>query len=115
MHDYGQQDNYLYIVMELLRGEDLADVLKRERKLDPARAVHIAKQVLRSLAEAHEQGIVHRDLKPENIFLTKLSGENDFVKVLDFGIAKVAQPGGSRDPNMRQLTVTAPRSARRFI
>jgi serine/threonine protein kinase len=106
VHDYGQQDNYLYIVMELLRGEDLADVLKRERKLDPARAVHVAKQVLRSLAEAHEQGIVHRDLKPENIFLTKLSGENDFVKVLDFGIAKVAQPGGSRDPNMRQLTVT---------
>jgi serine/threonine-protein kinase len=106
VHDYGQQENYLYIVMELLRGEDLADVLKRERRIEPARAVHIAKQVLRSLGEAHEQGIVHRDLKPENIFLTKLAGESDFVKVLDFGIAKVAQPGGARDPNMRQLTVS---------
>jgi eukaryotic-like serine/threonine-protein kinase len=106
VHDYGQQDNYLYIVMELLRGEDLADVLKRERRVEPTRAIHIARQVLRSLGEAHEQGIVHRDLKPENIFITKLSGEGDYVKVLDFGIAKVAQPGGSRDPNMRQLTIT---------
>lgn len=105
IHDYGSQDNMLYIVMELLRGEDLADVLKRERRFDKERIVHVAKQVLKSLAEAHQQGIVHRDLKPENIFLHQVTHEPDFVKVLDFGIAKLAQPG-SQSSQGRQLTVT---------
>lgn len=105
IHDYGSQDNMLYIVMELLRGEDLADILKRERRFDKDRIVHIAKQVLKSLAEAHQQGIVHRDLKPENIFLHQVTHEPDFVKVLDFGIAKLAQPGGQASQG-RQLTVT---------
>ena len=92
LHDYGQHDNLLYIVMELLSGEDLADVLKREGRLPPERIMHIAKQVLKSLAEAHEQKIVHRDLKPENIFLSVVGDDRDHVKVVDFGIAKLLQP-----------------------
>jgi serine/threonine protein kinase len=105
IHDYGQADNLLFIVMELLDGEDLADVLKRERTLEQQRILHIARQVLKSLAEAHEQGIVHRDLKPENIYLTRVGEDTDYVKVLDFGIAKLAEPGGG-ETSGRRLTVT---------
>ena len=92
VHDYGQHGNYLFLVMELLEGEDLADILAREESLPLDRIARIARQVLKSLHEAHQQNIVHRDLKPENIFLTEISGEKDFVKVVDFGIAKLAMP-----------------------
>ncbi|MFU8805991.1 MAG: serine/threonine-protein kinase, partial [Bradymonadaceae bacterium] len=107
VHDYGQHENLLFIVMELLHGEDLADRLKREKRLPLERIVAIARQVLKSLQEAHEHGIVHRDLKPENIFLSVMTDEKDFVKVLDFGIAKLAasEPGESVDENDRQLTM----------
>ncbi|MEM1349117.1 MAG: protein kinase [Myxococcota bacterium] len=105
IHDYGQHDNSLFIVMEYLRGEDLADVLRRERTLGRERIKHIARQVLKSLAEAHEHGIVHRDLKPENIFLTRVGDDDDVVKVLDFGIAKLAVPEGT-SPRERKLTMT---------
>ena len=92
VHDYGQDQGLLYIVMELLHGEDIADLLKHTPRLPPERILHIARQILKSLAEAHKHSIVHRDLKPENIFLEHMDGETDFVKVLDFGIAKLAQP-----------------------
>ena len=106
LHDYGQHENLLYIVMELLLGEDLADLLKREGRLPPERIMHIARQVLKSLAEAHEQHIVHRDLKPENIFLSVVGDERDHVKVLDFGIAKLALPTSGEDDNGRRLTLS---------
>ena len=93
--DYGAtEDGLLYYVMELLDGETLADHVGRVGPLPPARAVHIIGQAARALAEAHERGIVHRDVKPENLFLTSLGGEHDFVKVLDFGIAKMADDAG---------------------
>ena len=104
IHDYGQADDLLFIVMEFLKGEDLADLLHREGRLPLERIVRIATQILKSLAEAHDVGIVHRDLKPENIYLTNLAGEEDFVKVLDFGIAKLAQP--SNETTDRRLTIT---------
>jgi eukaryotic-like serine/threonine-protein kinase len=89
--DYGTtEDGLWYYVMELLQGETLAEHVMRLGPLTPARAVHIVGQAARALGEAHERGIVHRDVKPENLFLTSLGGEHDFVKVLDFGIAKVA-------------------------
>jgi serine/threonine-protein kinase len=89
--DFGTTDDgLLYYVMELLQGENLANHVGRVGPMAPARAVHIVGQAARALAEAHELGIVHRDVKPENLFLTSLGGEHDFVKVLDFGIAKVA-------------------------
>ncbi len=106
LHDYGKQDNLLFIVMELLVGEDLADLLKREGRLPPDRIMSIASQVLKSLAEAHDQHIVHRDLKPENIFLSVVGDDRDHVKVLDFGIAKLAQPTGEEDQDARRLTLS---------
>jgi tetratricopeptide (TPR) repeat protein len=74
--------------MEHLDGIDLADVLSHERRLDPERACQIAIQICRALAAAHAAGVIHRDLKPENIFLVARDGQADFVKVLDFGIAR---------------------------
>jgi serine/threonine-protein kinase len=76
--------------VELLRGEPLSALVVREAPLEPARAVWIAAQVARALAEAHGRGIVHRDVKPENVFLTHAGDEGDHAKVLDFGIARVA-------------------------
>jgi hypothetical protein len=88
--DYGTtEDGLWYYVMELLDGETLAEHVSRLGPLTPARVIHIVGQAARALGEAHEHGIVHRDVKPENLFLTSLGGEHDFVKVLDFGIAKV--------------------------
>ncbi len=79
-----------YIVLEMLKGEDLADVLTRECALAPTRAVLIAYQVGKALDAAHKKGIVHRDLKPENIYLIEREAQADFVKVVDFGVAKMS-------------------------
>jgi serine/threonine-protein kinase len=83
----------LYLAMELLLGESLGARLKRRGRLPPAEAVKVAREVLLSLAEAHDKGIIHRDLKPDNIFLCSQSAASDsggeVVKVLDFGIAKL--------------------------
>jgi serine/threonine-protein kinase len=93
--DYGAtEDGLLYYVMELLEGETVAEHVERVGPLAPARAVRIIGQAARAISEAHERGIVHRDIKPENLFLTSLGGEHDFVKVLDFGIAKMAEEDG---------------------
>ncbi|MCO4760680.1 MAG: serine/threonine protein kinase [Myxococcales bacterium] len=87
--DFGQTDEkQLYMAMERLHGKELADVLKVDAPLDPFRTIHIAIGVLKSLSEAHAAGLVHRDLKPGNIFLCDVHGESDFVKLIDFGIAK---------------------------
>jgi eukaryotic-like serine/threonine-protein kinase len=79
-----------YFVMEMLHGEDLADVLARTGALAPQRAALIAYQCCHALAAAHDKGIVHRDLKPENIFLIEREGAPDFVKIVDFGVAKMS-------------------------
>ncbi len=87
--DYGiTEDGLRYYVMELLEGETLASHVAQVGPLAPARALHVVGQAARALGEAHEHGIVHRDIKPENLFLTSMGGEHDFVKVIDFGIAK---------------------------
>jgi len=79
-----------FLVMELLQGEPLSEVLRRERTLEPGRMAFIAWQTLDALGAAHAAGIVHRDLKPANIFLTTVAGVRDVVKVLDFGVAKLS-------------------------
>src|SRR5262249_29255541 len=109
-------DGCAYLVMEFVDGESLEDLLLRESRLELIRAINIVNQVASALAAAHDRKIVHRDLKPENVLLTRRpgrrevirrSGENadgsprytvekeqsyDFVKVVDFGIAKLMAP-----------------------
>ena len=88
--DFGETpDGLLYIAMELLQGESLYERYCALGPLDWQRMVSIARQVCSALAEAHGLGIVHRDLKPTNIHLEWVGGDPDFVKVLDFGIAKI--------------------------
>jgi len=91
--DFGEsEDGYLFIVMEHLDGETLGALLRRTGALSLGKTFRIMRQICKSLAEAHSVGIIHRDLKPENIFITNIYGEEDYVKVLDFGIAKVLGP-----------------------
>ena len=83
------EDNVPYMVMEYIRGTDLAELLETTPRLSQARALHIIRQICDALAAAHDAGIVHRDIKPENIMLVERLDQPDFVKVLDFGIAKI--------------------------
>ena len=88
--DFGKtEDGQPYLVMEFLRGKDLARVSYEEGPLPFKRIVDVLRQVLAALSEAHDLGIVHRDLKPENIILEPLRRGGDFVKVVDFGLAKL--------------------------
>lgn len=101
-YDFDQtKDGTLFIAMELLEGTSLHEVFHREAPIPWSRMLAIASAICSSLAEAHEKGIVHRDLKPENIYLEHRQGVADFVKVLDFGIAKLL----NTDANP-QLTAT---------
>ncbi|MBW2375852.1 MAG: serine/threonine protein kinase, partial [Deltaproteobacteria bacterium] len=91
INDFGElSDGSTYFVMECLEGLDLIDAIDVAQRMPEERAIHIAVQVCRALGAAHDAGIVHRDLKPENVFLIRRNDTDDFVKVLDFGIAKVA-------------------------
>lgn len=93
--DFGETPSgQSYFVMEFLEGQDLATVLGREGTLEPGRAVEIALQCCRALGAAHDKGIVHRDMKPENIFMVRRDDGRDFVKIVDFGIAKMTEVDG---------------------
>ena len=93
--DFGRTDvGYLYIAMELLEGETLSRLVRREGRLPPDRAVGIFSQIAAALAAAHAQGTIHRDLKPENVFLVKDGGATR-VKLLDFGIAQFSGTTGA--------------------
>jgi serine/threonine-protein kinase len=97
--DFGElPDGSSYIVMEWLEGQSLQQLLSREKKLPLERVAHIARGMARALAAAHAHGIVHRDLKPDNIFLVRVDDDADYVKVLDFGIAKLTL---GNDSNVR--------------
>jgi eukaryotic-like serine/threonine-protein kinase len=121
--DFGKSnDGTVFFVMEFLHGEPLDSLMQRERRLELIRAITIVNQIAGALGAAHAKGIVHRDLKPENVMLTKREGRRelvrqitdesglhtvterekdfDFVKILDFGVAKV------RDPNVSEGRVT---------
>ncbi len=103
IYDFGETDDgQLYIAMEFLEGQSLHELLEADKVLSARRALRIAQAMLRSLREAHGKGIVHRDLKPDNVFLTSLGEESDYVKVLDFGVAKLREG----DPNAGTVTKT---------
>jgi len=98
--DFGHTpEGEAYFVMEALDGESLARVLHRDGPMPVARALPIFLQICRALGAAHQRGIVHRDLKPENVFVLRRTDGTDFVKVIDFGIAK-----GPGAPNAKRLT-----------
>ncbi|HEY0255458.1 MAG TPA: protein kinase [Kofleriaceae bacterium] len=82
-------DGRPFVVMEMLDGEPLSNILLATGPMQPWRAMHIMKQVLRAVGAAHVKGIIHRDLKPDNIFIVNRDDEHDFVKLLDFGISKI--------------------------
>jgi serine/threonine protein kinase len=89
LFDYGRTpDGETYMAMELLDGDSLDQVLRKTGPMEAARALRVVRQVALSLDEAHGKGIVHRDVKPHNIMLLQRPGEPDFIKVLDFGVAK---------------------------
>jgi serine/threonine protein kinase len=93
--DFGTTpDGMTYSVMEFVPGITLGAAIRAAAPFGPARAMRITAQIARALAAAHDKGIVHRDLKPENVFLLDRDGRPDFVKIVDFGIAKVTPPRG---------------------
>ncbi|HKO96327.1 MAG TPA: protein kinase [Pyrinomonadaceae bacterium] len=106
--DFGQsQDGYVYLVMELLEGRTLREVLSKEAPLDAARAVSLMLQISDAVAAAHEAGIIHRDLKPANVFIVQRADVPANVKVLDFGIAKLAAESLDEDDPMTLTQIGA--------
>ncbi len=89
--DFGTARGQLYLVMEYVKGRDLGEIIKRDGPAPFERAGVLLYQVCAALSEAHSLGIVHRDLKPENIIVTRTRDGDDFVKVLDFGLAKLTE------------------------
>ena len=103
VYDYGVTgDGLWYYAMELLDGLDLHDEVCKNGIMEPARAATLMAQAARALSEAHMRGIIHRDLKPENLFLTSLAGEGQFIKVLDFGLAKLMAGDPALDHSLTQ-------------
>ncbi len=90
IRDFGlTEQNLLFYTMDFFSGESLKSLLERERVIAPTRVIRIAKQILLALSEAHKSGIIHRDLKPDNVLIERIDEQNDSVRILDFGIAKV--------------------------
>ena len=107
VYDVGETDTgALYLVMELLDGEELKSIIAREAPLPAGRAINIALQMLDGLAEAHTQGVVHRDIKPSNIFVCKRRRDEEEVKILDFGLAKVINSTASEVTSAGEVTGT---------
>jgi serine/threonine protein kinase len=101
LHDYGiTETGQPYLVMEYLQGRSLLQVIKREGILTPQKAAKIFSEVADGLAHAHHQGIVHRDMKPSNILLVEQEGDPDFVKVVDFGLAKMMPWSGKESQHL---------------
>ena len=102
--DFGEtSDGYIYIVMELLEGPTLREILAKEAPIEIARAISIMLQASAAVAVAHEAGIIHRDLKPANIIITQRPEVPAVVKVLDFGVAKLA--AGTLDDDEGTITL----------
>ena len=102
IYDFGETDDgTLYLAMEYVEGETLSAVLRREGPFSPKRAAEITGQIADGLTAAHTLGIVHRDLKPDNILVTKSHDGREWVKIVDFGIAKATK--GDSDQNVTSL------------
>lgn len=94
--DFGSDDDgTLFIAMEHLIGADLGVLVEEHGAMPPARALRLTRQACASLIEAHDSGIIHRDIKPENLFVTRAGDDFDFLKLLDFGMAKIQGAQGT--------------------
>jgi len=110
IHDFGRtHDGRLYLAMELLEGETLDGVLARDKQLSVERAADILIQVGEALMEAHAIGYVHRDLRPRNIYLSVRRGKANFIKLLDFGLAKLVETEGQAASTSLGMTFGDPR------
>src|SRR6516164_3540230 len=107
--DFGIDEGAPYLVMEYVEGKTLADLLDHG-PVKPERASAIARQILAGLEHAHERGILHRDLKPANVMFVECEGyPGDFMKILDFGLAKLAWPGeDKRDVTVEGIAIGTP-------
>ena len=100
VYDVGREGNIYYIVMELVEGEPLSEIIRREAPLDPKRAANICRQIAMALSTAHKHQLIHRDVKPHNILIS----EGDVAKISDFGIAQKIIPEEA-DTNVKKQTV----------
>ncbi|MGH7280146.1 MAG: serine/threonine protein kinase, partial [Polyangiaceae bacterium] len=91
-----------YLVMEYLEGRDLAAVIEEKGTVEVPRAIHFVLQVLRALQAAHAEGIIHRDLKPSNCFVIHREGDDDFIKLFDFGISKIQKENETKSGSLTQ-------------
>lgn len=89
MHDVGERDGIVFVVMEVLVGKAMSDLMEEQGAVSVERAIDMGEQIASALVVAHHAGIVHRDIKPENLFLIEHGSSADFVKMLDFSIAKL--------------------------
>ena len=102
--DFGRlADGACYLVLEYVQGKSLRQSLNQSAPFDGGRVLGIARQIALALGAAHEAGIVHRDLKPENVMLVEGAADPDFVKVLDFGIAKIHMPEQEAQPALTRM------------
>ena len=108
--DYGRTaDDLYFIAMELVEGRSLLNLVRQEAPLPAARVIHIALQIARSLREAHRLDVIHRDLKPGNVLLTHHGDEDDFVKVLDFGLVKHIESEAEQELTKAGLFMGSPK------
>ncbi|MBX3150171.1 protein kinase [Candidatus Obscuribacterales bacterium] len=103
VYDYGfVASGQPYLVMDFLEGESLADIIRRDKQVPVKRMIPIFMQACEALEHAHQKGVIHRDLKSSNIMLIDFEGKKDFVKVVDFGIAKLMPSSGKQSQNLTQ-------------
>jgi eukaryotic-like serine/threonine-protein kinase len=109
IYDFGRtREGQPYYVMEYLDGVTLAELVEHSGRVPPGRAIHVLRQVAAALREAHARGMVHRDVKPENVMLCR-RGEDDVVKLLDFGLVKNLERAETRDVTKQLKIVGTPR------
>ena len=109
VYDFGRtREGQPYYVMEYLDGVTLAELVAHSGPVPPGRVIHILRQVGAALREAHLHGMIHRDVKPENVMLCR-RGEDDVVKLLDFGLVKNLERAGTRDVTKQVKILGTPR------